>query len=92
MHLTLFREYLAMEFGAARATLPFPFDVERVVDDFILLAFFVGNDFLPSLPSMYIPNGSLAVLFQCYKQALPQLGASVARRPPCPYPPLTSPR
>ena len=74
MHLTLFREYLDIEFGAVRDSLPFPYDLERIIDDFILLGFFVGNDFLPSLPSMYIPNGSLAVMFQIYKQTLPTLG------------------
>jgi len=74
MHLSLFREYLDIEFGAVRDQLPFPYDLERIIDDFILLCFFVGNDFLPSLPSMYIPNGSLAVMFQVYKEVLPRLG------------------
>ena len=79
MHLTLFREYLDIEFGAIKNSLPFPYDVERIIDDFILMGFFVGNDFLPSLPSMYIPNGSLSVMFLLYKHLLPSLGASRAR-------------
>jgi len=64
-----------MEFNVLKETLTeFQYDFEKIIDDFILFCFFVGNDFLPSLPSMYIPNGSLAVLFETYKTVLPSLG------------------
>ena len=80
MHLCIFREFLDTEFSSIKSQLPFPYDVEYIIDDFILLAYFVGNDFLPSLPSMYIPNGSLAVMFQVYKQVIVKLGKRA--RPP----------
>jgi 5'-3' exonuclease len=41
----LVRDYLELEFK--NAALPFAFDVERVVDDFVLFCMLIGNDFLP---------------------------------------------
>lgn len=46
----------------------------RLIDDFILLSFFVGNDFLPSLPHIDIFQGGLGSLIQVYTEALPRLG------------------
>ncbi len=43
MHLSLIREYLDLEFSSLKATLPFAYDLERIIDDFILMCFFVGN-------------------------------------------------
>merc|ERR1712045_692882 len=40
----------------------------------VFLCFFVGNDFLPHLPSMDIRDGALDYLFNVYKRILPTLG------------------
>ncbi|TEA21266.1 5'-3' exoribonuclease 1 [Colletotrichum sidae] len=74
LHLCIVREYLELEFQELQepGKLSFPFDLERVIDDFILMAFFVGNDFLPNLPRLHINEGALAAMFRIYKSVLPQ--------------------
>ena len=74
MHLCIVREYLELEFQELKedGALGFAFDLERVIDDFILMAFFVGNDFLPNLPNLHINEGALALMFKIYKTVLPK--------------------
>ncbi|XP_058392947.1 5'-3' exoribonuclease 2-like isoform X2 [Diceros bicornis minor] len=52
LRLNVFREYLEREL--TMASLPLTFDVERSTDDWVFMCFFVGNDFLPHLPSLEI--------------------------------------
>lgn len=68
------REYLDLEFRDIEPVLPFQYNLERVIDDFILLAVFVGNDFLPNLPDLHIHENGLERLFEVYKKVLPSLG------------------
>ena len=79
MHLCIVREYLELEFQELQqdGALNFEYDMERIIDDFILMAFFVGNDFLPNLPNLHINEGALALMFQKYKQILPTLGGYI---------------
>ena len=74
MHLCIVREYLELEFQELKESgaLGFDFNMERVIDDFILMAFFVGNDFLPNLPHLHINEGALALMFGVYKTVLPK--------------------
>jgi 5'-3' exonuclease len=60
--------------GGAAGPLPSPYSTERVIDDFVFLCFFCGNDFLPHLPSMDIREGAIDLLLALYKQLLPGLG------------------
>lgn len=82
MHLCIVREYLELEFQELKlpGALSFPFDLERVIDDFILMAFFVGNDFLPNLPNLHINEGALALMFKIYKSVLPKAGGFINER------------
>ncbi|KAJ3572931.1 hypothetical protein NP233_g2767 [Leucocoprinus birnbaumii] len=73
LHLCLMREYLDLEFRDIEPMLPFDYSLERVIDDFILLAVFVGNDFLPNLPDLHIHENGLEKLFEVYKKVLPGL-------------------
>ena len=71
-HVGLMRDYLEEEFRDD--TLPFGFDLERTIDDFVFFAMFVGNDFLPTLPTLDISEGALDNMLAIYKEELPRMG------------------
>jgi 5'-3' exoribonuclease 1 len=76
LHLSLLREYMDHEFSDLKreGKLPFEYDLEAVIDDWILMGFLVGNDFLPHLPHLHINKGALSELYETYKDVLPKLG------------------
>jgi 5'-3' exoribonuclease 2 len=49
-------------------------DAERILDEFVLLTFLIGNDFLPPLPHLAIRSGGLDVVLDIYRQARASLG------------------
>ena len=75
LSVPILREYLANEFASVLNP-PFAGEksFERLVDDIVFLCFFVGNDFLPHLPSLDIRDGALDYLFNVYRRLLPGLG------------------
>ena len=79
VRIDVLRDYLSNEFNILRLPryLPFDFDFERVIDDFVFMCFFVGNDFLPHLPSLDIRDGAIDYLMELYKQLLPSLGSYI---------------
>lgn len=48
----------------------FEYNLERIIDDFILFCVLVGNDFLPCLPFAEIGENGLDDLFRVYKDHL----------------------
>ncbi|GAX16536.1 5'-3' exoribonuclease 2 [Fistulifera solaris] len=77
--IPILREYLAAEFAVVLRpqALPFAASLERIIDDFVFLCFFVGNDFLPHLPSLDIRDGALDYLLNVYKRLLPSMGGYI---------------
>ena len=71
--ISVLREYLELEFNFLKKKIKFKYDFEKIIDDFIFLCFFIGNDFLPNLFSFNIEKGALNHLFEFYKACLPEL-------------------
>eukprot|EP01134_Creolimax_fragrantissima_P002793 CFRG2793T1 len=65
LHLSLVREYTMVEFATEAHV-----DFERVLDDWVLICYLVGNDFIPHLPNLHINTGALDLLFDQYKALL----------------------
>ncbi|KAK8801977.1 hypothetical protein WA158_006372 [Blastocystis sp. Blastoise] len=54
INVSVLREYLDFEFEDIKYKLPFCYDLERIIDDYICICTFVGNDFVPPLPTLEI--------------------------------------
>ena len=65
VHISVLREYLDVDMKLLDA--PFEWNLERAVDDWVFMCFFVGNDFLPHLPSLEIREGAVELLISIWK-------------------------
>ncbi|KAL4914041.1 exoribonuclease 2 [Aspergillus aurantiobrunneus] len=72
LHVSILREYLAAELFVPHQ--PFPFDLERALDDWVFMCFFVGNDFLPHLPSLDIREDGIDTLIAIWRDNIPLMG------------------
>ncbi|KAK0635112.1 XRN 5'-3' exonuclease N-terminus-domain-containing protein [Bombardia bombarda] len=77
LHVSILREYLNVELDVPG--LPFKFDLERAIDDWVFLCFFVGNDFLPHLPALEIRENGIDTLTAIWKDNLPHMGGYVTK-------------
>ncbi|KAJ2078880.1 exonuclease II Exo2 [Coemansia sp. RSA 988] len=72
-------QYKAMEKGQPANAEPADadsntYDLERIIDDYVLMSMLVGNDFLPNLPKLSISGGALNFMFAAYTRIRPSLG------------------
>ena len=77
LHVSVLREYLEAELSVPQQT--FRFDLERALDDWVFLCFFVGNDFLPHLPSLDIRENGIDTLIAIWRDNIPLMDGYVTK-------------
>lgn len=77
LHVSILREYLAAELYVPEQ--PFRFDLERAIDDWVFMCFFVGNDFLPHLPSLEIRENGIDTLIAIWRDNIPYMGGYLTK-------------
>ena len=73
LDIPILRDFIFDSFKDVIPKLHFAFDLEKTIDDFILMLFLCGNDFLPPIPTLDIGEGALNYFFGIYKDILPSL-------------------
>ncbi|XP_022219524.2 5'-3' exoribonuclease 1 isoform X2 [Drosophila obscura] len=76
LHLGLLREYLELEFHEL-TTAQQKLDVAQLIDDWVLMGFMVGNDFIPHLPCLHISSNALPLLYKTYIRIYHSLGGNI---------------
>jgi 5'-3' exoribonuclease 2 len=77
LHVSVLREYLEAELYVPSQ--PFRFDLERAIDDWVFMCFFVGNDFLPHLPSLEIRENGIDTLIAIWRDNIPFMGGYLTK-------------
>lgn len=77
LHVSVLREYLEAELYVPGQ--PFRFDLERAIDDWVFMCFFVGNDFLPHLPSLEIRENGIDTLIAIWRDNMPSMGGYLTK-------------
>ncbi|KAI8457078.1 XRN 5'-3' exonuclease N-terminus-domain-containing protein [Phakopsora pachyrhizi] len=72
LNVSTLREYLAIDLNVVGTS--FKFELKCAINNWVLLIFFVVNDFLPHLPSLEIKEGAIDCLLKIWKTNLARMG------------------
>lgn len=78
INLSMVREYMDLEYQTVKMKIAY--DIDRIIDDFILLCFFIGNDFLPRVFCFDIRQGTLEALITLFKNNLQECDDYLTKR------------
>ncbi|KAK2706111.1 5'-3' exoribonuclease 1-like [Artemia franciscana] len=73
--LKVYRELIDMEFEEVKEKITFPYSLQNIIDDWMVLTFLVGNDFIPKLS--YFSVSVLPLVYRKYKSILPELNGYI---------------
>ena len=73
LFMNLLREYMELEYSILKGKLQMEFNIERIIDDFTMLSFFIGNDFLHKLFCMNTKKGNFDEIIEIFKNTLKKL-------------------
>jgi 5'-3' exoribonuclease 2 len=77
LNINVLREYLGFEMEMPGRK--FTYNLERALDDWVFMCFFVGNDFLPHLPSLEIRDQGIDLLTGIWRELVPQMDDYVTK-------------
>ena len=70
ININILRDCFLLEFKDTKIKMGSHFDLKNVIDDFIFICFFMGNDFLPKMFCFDIKKGHLEKILMFFKEFL----------------------
>lgn len=73
LHISMLRDCIEKEFLPLKPKMRMEFDLESIIDDWILICFLIGNDFIPHIPHFHIHKNALPKILEVYQFVLTKL-------------------